>query len=282
MSLRMRELLMRSLDDLRHEPTEKRIRATIGDGIVVDSTRALLVWEPRRIVPSYAVPVEDVRAELVPSAVPRPPLPGAASPAGVLLHPGIPFAAPSADGEALDIRLGGETREAAAFRPADADLSGYAVLDFRAFDAWYAEDEQVVGHPRDPFHRIDIHQSSRNVRIELDGQVLAESSQPLLLFETGLPTRFYMQADDLRVPSRSNDRRTYCAYKGEASYLTLELEGGPRDDLVWSYQSPLRDAAVLEGRIAFFDEKVDVVLDGERRDRPRTQFSDAITDEAGV
>ena len=238
---------------------------------MVDSTRAMLVWEPRRIVPSYAVPLDDVRAELVPAAV-------AGAPAAPILHPGIPFAAHSTDGEAFDVEVAGDKLEQAAFRPADPDLDGYAVLDFGAFEEWYEEDERLVGHPRDPFHRVDVRKSSRHVRIELDGRLLAESSRPTLVFETNLPTRFYLPRGDVEAELRPSARRTRCPYKGEASYWSLDAG----DDLAWSYERPLPDATELAGLVAFFDERVDVIVDGERRARPDTPFARAILDEAGV
>jgi uncharacterized protein (DUF427 family) len=268
MSLRLRDSFFRDLDALRHEPTEKRVRALLGDEAVVDSRRAVLVWEPKRIVASYAVPVEDVRAELVPApAVPaQDGEPEAMMDGPPVLHPGIPFAVHSTAGEAL--ALGGA--EGAAFRPADPDLADHVILDFGAFDAWLEEDEPIVSHPRDPFHRIEILHSSREVRIERDGELLAASTRPYLLFETNLPTRFYLPREDVRTELLApSEHRTRCAYKGEASYLSLDDE----PNLVWSYEHPLRDAAEIAGRLAFFDERVDVVLDGERRPRPRTPWS---------
>jgi uncharacterized protein (DUF427 family) len=275
MSTRARDHLMGALGGLRHEPTEKRVRARRGDAEVVDSTRALLVWEPRRIVPSYAVPIEDVRARLEPSS-------GEESSDAELLHPGIPFAAHTTEGEGLDVELAGETLHGAAFRPVDPDLAGYVILAFDAFDGWFEEDEPIVGHPRDPFHRVDIRRSSRHVRVERDGRLLAESSEPTLVFETNLPVRFYLPRSHLRAEARPSTRRTRCAYKGEAGYLSFELGTGARADLAWSYEDPLPDATALTGLVAFFDELVDVVLDGERRERPRTQFGKGIVEEAGV
>jgi uncharacterized protein (DUF427 family) len=267
MSSRVLDNVFRQLDQLRHEPTDKRIRATFDDEPVVDSTRAMLVWEPRRIVPSYAVPVEDVAGDF---------LPADGAPAGEgapVLHPGIPFAAHSADGEPLDLRVGDETREGAGFRPADPDLDGYVILDFRSFDKWFEEDELNVGHPRDPFKRIDVLHSSRHVRVELDGELLAETTRPHLLFETALPMRVYMPRKDVRVKLRPSAKQTYCAYKGQASYWSLDVAGAERKDLVWSYEDPLREAAEITGLVAFFNEKVDIVVDGKRSERPRTPWS---------
>ena len=266
---------MGELDSLRHEPIDKRIRAQLGGRTVVDSTGALLVWEPKRVVPSYAVPVGDVDAELsAASAASEPPaaesLEGSQLVGRRVLDPRIPFSVHTSAGEPLTVRCGAEQREAAAFRPSDADLAGYVVLDFQAFDAWFEEDERNFAHPRDPFHRIDIVHSSRHVRIERDGELLAESSEPFLLFEPPLPVRYYLPREDVRTDAlRPSDTKTWCAYKGQASYWSVAGE----DDLVWSYREPLRDAVEVTGRMAFFNERVDIVVDGARLERPVTPWS---------
>ncbi len=279
MGTRLRDVLMRELSALRYEPTEKQIRATLGDRTVIDSTRAMLVWEPKRIVPTYAVPVEDVDGEI--GAAP-PPDPGEQGPAGIpaigapylgdrpVYDPSIPFSVHTTEGEPLTIRGRDAGREAAAFRASDPALAGYVIVDFGGFDAWYEEDERNVGHPRDPFHRIDIVHSSRHVRVELDGELIAESSSPCLLFEPPLPVRYYLPREDVRTDLlRPSDKRTFCAYKGQASYWSLAAE----DDVAWSYPEPLREAAEVTGRVAFFNEYVDVVVDGERLERPVTPWS---------
>jgi uncharacterized protein (DUF427 family) len=279
MSTRVRSLLANGFGQMRYEPTAKRIRAVLAGDTVLDSTRAVLVWEPRRIVPSYAVPVEDVRAELATSgqaAVRAGDEIGSALPdvsSRPVLDPSVPFAVHSAEGQAVDVRAGGQTRPAAGFRPADADLAGYVVLDFGAFDAWYEEDELNVAHPRDPFHRIDVLPSSRQVRLELDGQLLAESSRPVLLFETSLPARFYLPREDIRADLVPSSKRTFCAYKGQASYWSGASGDQSLADIAWTYENPLHDAARVRGLIAFFNERVDVTLDGERIARPITPWS---------
>ncbi len=265
----MRDAMKQRRAELRHEPTEKRILVVHGDHVVADTTRAVLVWEPRRVVPSYAVPAADLRAELIPAA--------AADPSDKeILHPGISFAAHSASGEAFDIRVGGDVRRQAAFRLDDRDLADHVVLDFQAFDDWYEESERVVSHPRDPFHRVDVRQSERHVRVELDGELLAESARPMLLFETSLPTRFYLPVEDVAGTRLASERLTYCAYKGEASYWSF----GDHKDVAWTYRDPLPDAVQIKGRIAFFDELVDVIVDGARRRRPDDGIAKSIVDEA--
>ena len=277
MSTRLRDVLMQELPALRYEPIDKRIRATLGGGTVIDSTRALLVWEPRRVVPTYAVPEEDVRAavEAAPAEAS-----GGAEGAGIpamggprlgavpVLDPSVPFSVRSTEGEPLVVRSDG--RSAAAFRAADEALAGYLILDFDGFDEWFEEDERNVAHPRDPFHRIDIVHSSRHVRVELGGEVLAESSAPYLLFEPPLPVRYYLPPEDVRMDLlRASDKRTYCAYKGQASYLSH----GDEADVAWTYPAPLREAAEVTGRVAFFNERSDVVVDGVRLERPITPWS---------
>jgi uncharacterized protein (DUF427 family) len=277
MSTRLRDVLMQELPGLRHEPTEKRIRATLGDETVIDSLRAMLVWEPRRVVPTYAVPIDDVEGEIGPApaddpAAPEPPgMPAMGAPRlgdRVVLDPSIPFSVHTTEGEPLTIRRG--DREAAAFGPSDPALAGYVIVDFDAFDAWYEEDERNVAHPRDPFHRIDIVHSSRHVRVELDGEVLADSSGPYLLFEPPLPVRYYLPAEDVRTDLlRPSDTRTFCAYKGQASYWSLAAA----PDLAWSYPQPLREAAEITDRVAFFNERADIVVDGTLQERPITPWS---------
>jgi uncharacterized protein (DUF427 family) len=269
MAVRMMDQVRRGFDDLRYHQTEKRVRARDGGSLVADSVTAMLVWEPRRIVPSYAVPADDVLAELLPAGAR--PAPQQAPP---VLHPGIGFHVHTAEGEPLTVRTDSRELAGAAFRLGDAELSGYILLDFAAFDTWLEEDEPILSHPRDPFHRVDVRRSSRHVRVELDGQVLAESTRPRLVFETGLPTRYYLPREDVDTARlQESTTRSRCAYKGEASYWSVDLGGRVEPDLVWTYQQPLPDAVELAGMLAFFDERADVVVDGRRRGRPRTEWS---------
>jgi uncharacterized protein (DUF427 family) len=279
MSTVMRDLVTSGLGELRHEPIAKRIRGVLGGSIVLDTTGALLVWEPRRIVPSYAAPVDDVTAELVPAGQAAA---GDADGIGArmpelsrrpVLDPSVPFAVHSAEGRAVDVRAAGQNRPAAGFRPADPDLAGHVVLDFSAFDAWYEEDELNVAHPRDPFHRIDVLPSSRQIRLELDGQVLARSSRPTLLFETMLPARYYLPREDICAELSPSGTRTYCAYKGQASYWSAAVGDHVLPDIAWTYKQPLHDAAQVRGLIAFFNERLDVIVDDERHERPITPWS---------
>lgn len=267
----MQDLLTRAHDELRHEPIEQRVRASLGAETILDSARAILVWEPRRVVPSFAVPVEDIRSELAMA-------PAINGEAPAVLHPGIPFSVHTAAGEPVSIA----DRVGAGFRLADEDLAGYVVLDFDAFDEWHEEDEPVAGHPLSPFHRVDVRRSARPVRIELDGDVVADTTRARLLFETSLPTRFYLPREDVRVELHPSSTRTYCPHKGHASWWSVDVGGRRREDLAWSYERPLPAAVATTGLVAFWDDVVDVFFDGERRRRSDNAIAEAMLDEFGV
>ena len=280
MTVRMRDLVGGALDQLRYEPTAKRVRAEADGAVLAQTERALLVWEPRRVVPAYAVPVEDLAA-----GVTDPPVPAAPdAPAGTgfaipdvtalrVLDPRVPFAAHSTPGDPVGVRVPGSDRVVEGFCPADPALAGHVVLDFAGPDAWYEEDERLHGHPRDPFHRIDVRAASRHVEVSSGGRLLAASARPLLVFETLLPVRWYLPAEDVTAPLVPSGTRTECAYKGEASYWSVETPGGLVHDVVWGYPDPLPDAAQLRDLLCFFDERVDVVVDGVPRRRPVTPWS---------
>jgi uncharacterized protein (DUF427 family) len=266
----MQDLISEARDLLRHEPIERRVRAKLGADTIVESTRAMLLWEPRRVCPSYAVPAEDIEGELAEAPATNGHVDG-------VLHPGIPFAVHTAEGEPVTVG----DRVGAGFRLADQDLAGYIALDFEAFD-WYEEDERIFGHPRDPFHRVDVLRSARAVRVEVDGEVVAETTQARLLFETQLPTRFYLPREDVRAELQPSESRSYCPYKGRASYWSLEAGGRRREDIGWTYEEPLPDAVKIAGLVAFWNEQVDIFVDGERRARPGGAISEALQDEFGV
>jgi uncharacterized protein (DUF427 family) len=276
MAVRMRELWASALPETRVHPSPKWVRATIGDRVVVDTKSALLVWEPRRVVPSYAVPVGDLAAELVPydgaAADERPvPLDIVDKP---VLDPSSPFLAHSSPGQSWTLRTPDGDRPAAAFAPEDPDLEGYVVLDWSAFTRWLEEDEEVTAHPRDPFDRIDCLRSSRHVTISLDGVTLADSRRPTLLFETPLPTRYYLPREDVAMELfHPSERRTLCAYKGQARYWSADVGGRLVKDLAWSYEQPRHDAAPVRDLVAFFTERLDLVVDGAPLERPRTPWS---------
>lgn len=257
MSVRQRDAVTSASGALRHEPIGARIRGVLDGATVVDTTHAVLVWEPRRLLCEYAVPVSDLAGELTP----RPDDPAPPAPEHGPLFPSVPFAVHTAEGQAWDVRVGDRVLAGAAFRPADPDLDSLVVLDFAAFDAWYQEDEPNIGHPRDPYHRIDTYRSSRHVRVERNGTVLAESERPMILFEAMLPPRYYLPMDDVRVELEPTDTHTVCAYKGEASYWSAEVDGVRLEDVAWGYLDPLVDSEQIRGMVCFDDAQVTVSVD---------------------
>jgi uncharacterized protein (DUF427 family) len=203
------------------------------------------VWEPGLPVPLYAAPREHVRLDLLePVAVPE-------------------RSAPVAEAWSLD---GGD---AVAWSYDDPDLGSYVTLSWSAGDTWLEEDEEIFVHPRDPFHRVDLRESSRHVEVEHEGQSLADCRRPLLLFETGLPVRSYLPREDVRLDLlEPSPTRTRCPYKGEAIHWRIP-DGR---DVCWSYEDPIPEVERIRDRIAFYDERVDVTVDGERQERPRSPF----------
>jgi uncharacterized protein (DUF427 family) len=192
-----------------------------------------------------------------------------------VLDPGTPFAAHTAPGEPIELELHGAV--GAGFRlagePPDEALAGYVVLDFADFD-WFEEDEPIVGHPRDPFHRIDVRASSRRVRISAGDILLADSRRPRLLFEGTFPMpRYYLPRADVAVELVPSDTRTTCAYKGRAAHYSAVLGSRTLTDVAWTYPEPLVDAAEVAGLVCFYHERLDLVLDEVPVPRVRTPWS---------
>ncbi len=276
MSLQLKQHLMSAIGELRFEPLQTRLRAWSGGAVVVDCTSAVLVWEPKRVVATYAVPVAGVLAELVeaPQRSAASDLPVVAMLGGPQVYdPRTPFSVHTTGGTSYDLRTPSGRLNDAAFRLDDPALDGVVALDFEAFDRWLDEDEEVVGHPRDPFHRIDVRPSSRHVEVRLAGQSLAASEHVHVLTETMLPTRYYFPRDDVQLDRlAASDTRTACAYKGHATYFSLP-DTPDGDDIAWTYPAPLHDAQLATDEVAFFNERVDVFVDGELQEQPATPWS---------
>ncbi len=234
------------------------MRATLAGHTVVDTTAPSLVWEVP-YYPAYYLPADDVSAELRPTGdVRRSPSRG--------------------DGVVHDVVLGDVVAEGAALTFPDSpidELRTLVRLDWDAMDAWFEEDVEVIVHPRSPEVRVDVLPSSRHVKVGVDGVVLAETDRPTLLFETGLPMRTYVPKADVRMDLLvESDATSSCPYKGHARWWSVELPDGTRhDDLAWSYPTPLPESFGIGNLVAFYDERVDVELDGVPVERPRTKFS---------
>jgi uncharacterized protein (DUF427 family) len=239
-------------------PVPRRIRAVLNGNVVLDTTAARYVWEWEHY-PQYYVPVVDIDPAVL-----------------VDEHHEQQLSRGTARRYGLAV---GEVSRPAALRVYGDDarfgLNGLARFEWDALDAWYEEDEQVFVHPRDPYTRVDALRSTRHVRVEVGGTVLAESASPVLVFETGLPTRYYLNRSEVDfthlIPTGTV---TACPYKGTTSgYWTARVDSGTHPDIAWSYDFPTRQLLPVAGLVAFYNEKVDVFLDGERLVRPTTHFS---------
>ena len=237
------------------EASPRRVRGLLGDEVVVDSRRVKLLHEHGHL-PVWYFPLADVRQDLLEPTDHRTHCPK------------------KGDASYHSVRVGDRVAENAVWHypePIEGarPLAGHVAFYFDALDRWLEEDEEVFVHPRDPYHRVDVLPTSRHVRVSFDGEVLAESARTLVLFETGLPPRYYIPREDVRAATTHNDVATRCPYKGVASYH--DAAGQPA--LAWEYREPIRAVAELADHVCFFAERVDLDVDGERQQRPRTPWS---------
>ena len=167
-----------------------------------------------------------------------------------------------------------ELRERGAFVYEDGLAQGFVGIPWDAVDTWLEEDEEVIGHVRDPYHRLELRDTSRPVTIALDGETLCETASALALFEASLPPRWYVPREDVRAElAPAADLRTACAYKGWADYYDVRVGDRLEPVLAWYYPEPLRGMERIDGRVCFFNERVDVSLDGVLQERPVTMWS---------
>jgi len=221
------------------------LRAVLGGQTVFDTTRAMLLHETG-LPPQVYVPLDDIRADLIQPTD---------------HHTYCPF---KGTASYWTVTAGGQVAENAIWgypEPNDEAgwLEGYAGFYWNAMDEWYDEDERVEGHLRDPYHRVDVRRSSRPVRVLLGDTVLAETTSPLLLSETGLPNRFYIPAADVRQDLlEESDKHTVCPYKGTASYWTISAGDRKLADAVWSYPQAEGDSAAVSGYLSFLHDDLTV------------------------
>ena len=240
------------------EPVPRRVRAVLGGQVVLDTTRALYVWEAP-YYPQFYIPLADVMP-------------------GVLVDEDRPQKLKRGTARRHALKVGEVERPAAARVYGDDSvvaLIEHVRFEWDALDAWYEEDEQIFVHPRSPYTRVDALRSSRRIRVELEGVTLAESSSPVLLFETGLPTRYYLNRTDVDFTRlEHSDTVTACPYKGRTSdYWSVRVGSELRPDLVWAYDFPTPGLGAIAGLVAFYNEKVDIFLDGRGLPRAKTHFS---------
>ncbi len=245
---------------VRVEPIAKRIRAVVGEVAIADSTRTLMMWESGRLV-LYYFPVEDVRTDLL-------------SASGTIVP-----SRRKGDATYYSVTVGERTIEDAAWRylaagPDGPDVAGYIAFHWKYLDHWLEEDEEVFVHARNPYHRIDVLPSSRRVEVIVGGEAVADTTNSMILFETGLPPRYYIPKQDIRFDLlQPSTMQTGCAYKGPTSAYWKAAAGSHRP-LAWCYQTPLPEVAKIAGRVAFFNERIDaIVVDGVTQPKPVTAWS---------
>ena len=236
------------------------MRVKFGGQFVADSTHVMLLRQTGRL-PVYYFPQSDVRMDM--------------------LEPtGSDSSTPLGEATRYRVRVNGNSADDAAWsytQPAAGapDLLGYVAFDWNKMDAWFEEDDEVFVHPRDPYKRIDVMHSTRHVQVVLGGVTVADTHRPRLLFETGLPTRYYIPKQDVRmdllVPS---EHHTRCPYKGLASYYSAKVGDKVYENIVWYYPYPIPECPKLENLLCFYNEKVDsIIVNGEAEPTPVTVFS---------
>jgi uncharacterized protein (DUF427 family) len=243
------------------EPSPKRIRVQLGGETIADSRRAMLLHESG-LQPVYYFPPEDVRRDV--------------------LEPSDRHTHCPKKGQAsyFTLRVGERVVENGAWYYPNPIAEAPPIRDLIAFywdrmDRWLEEDEEVGVHPRDPYHRIDVLRSDRHVRVSLDGRLLAETRRAVALFESNLPPRWYIPREDIVVELERSDTVTRCPYKGTAGYYSA----AGVEDLVWHYDDPLPEAGRIKGLLCFFNERVDLELDGALQERPETPWSNRVRSE---
>ena len=238
------------------EESPKWIRARVGGETVIDSRRPRILHEHARL-PVFYFLHEDVRSDLL-------------RPSGRTEEDPV-----KGQQRMLTLEAGGQVAEDAAWTfHGEPFLDGLLGFRWSAMDEWLEEEEPLFGHTRDPYSRIDVRETSRHVRVSVDGEPLAETRRAKALFEAGLPPRWYMPADDVRQELlEPSDKQTTCAYKGFASYWHVRVGDRLEEDLVWTYRDPLHDALPVKDMLAFFNERVELEVDGVREQPPKTQWS---------
>jgi uncharacterized protein (DUF427 family) len=251
-------------DSDKHEAevigSQKWVRVFLGDRAVANSRNTRLLRGLGQI-PIYYFPSADVHMEWLEAAGPgaRPAAQGEG-----------PWPEPPAGAQVYSVRVGDKVAENAAWQTPETEsthpeLAGHLAFAWPAMDAWYEEDEQIRGHPHDPYHLIDVRASSRHVQVIIRGETVAETSRPVVVFEAGLPARYYVPKMDVQMELlQLTEKVTHCAYKGQAAHYSLQRDGQTIENIAWSYPFPNYQYAPIQNLIAFYQERIaDFLVDGE-------------------
>jgi uncharacterized protein (DUF427 family) len=243
------------------EPSPRRVRVMAGGETIADSTEMRLLHEPKHL-PVYYFPRGDVRLDLL-------------QPTDHETH--CPWKGVA---RYWTVAAGGKPIENAAWSyedpyPQVAEIASYVSFYWPKMDHWYEEDEEVFVHARDPYKRIDVVESARPVEVVLGGETVASTTRARFLFETGLPTRYYIPREDVRTELlEPSDTSTRCPYKGIAAYHSLRVGDKLYEDIVWYYPEPIAECPRIKDRLCFFNEHVDAILvDGKEIPKSETPWT---------
>ncbi|MDQ4033402.1 MAG: DUF427 domain-containing protein [Actinomycetota bacterium] len=253
LSSRPRDTVNYRIDGPAHrllfEPFPRRVRAVFGGETVLDTTSGMLLHESN-LLPQLYLPRDNVRDDLLTRTAHR-------------TH--CPF---KGDASYWSVTVGDRRADNALWSyldplPDAGWLSDHVALYWASMDAWFDEDEEVAGHLRNPYTRVDARTCSRQVRVVAGGEVVAESRRAVLLSETGLPNRFYLPIDDVRGELLElSGTHTVCPYKGTASYRSVRTPSGVIADAAWCYQQPLEGVWAIRGYLCFVAEGIDTWVNG--------------------
>ncbi|KIJ56074.1 hypothetical protein M422DRAFT_73123 [Sphaerobolus stellatus SS14] len=238
-----------SIPHINSDYSPKRIRVYKAGVCIVDTTKAKLVWR-HKWFPHYFFSQDELPKEHL-----------------------IPTNLGTDEIKVYDLNLGekSEKPKEVVQHYVKGPLEGLFAFKFDAVDSWFEEDEEMYDHPKDPYKRIDILQSSRHVRVEVNGVEIANTQAPRFLYETALPVRTYIPKVDCRLDLfHATSLLTSCPYKGKASYYSVKTPSGIAENVVWWYPNTTLECAPIRSYVCFYDEKVDIWLDGVKQERPVT------------
>ena len=246
---------------LRFEPSPRRVRCSFNGETIADSTSMRLLYEPKHL-PVYYFPREAVRLDLLTRTE----------------H--STYCLWKGDASYWTIDVAGKSLENSVWTyedpyPEIAEIKNFVSFYWGRMDHWYEEDEEVFVHPRDPYHRIDVVDSKRPVKVVLGGEAVAETRRARFLFETSLPTRYYIPREDVRTELlEPSPTTTVCPYKGIASYYSARIDGALHEDIVWYYPDPIAESPKLKDLLCFYNENVDdIFVDGQAIPNIKTKWS---------